>query len=132
MAIRSVLRPFDHALRFAPFLFRGVVLGGRLRRVGLDRGLALLALEPVDLVAQALVLRLGRPQVGPDIFQQVEQLPDEFACPFIGDAVQVKVFKHSAAGSRGGTWRVLRRHYARFPPSWQPARAWAFSPGFLR
>ena len=74
-----------------------------MRRVGLDRGNALLALEPVDLIAQALVLRLGRPQVGPDVLQQVEQLPHEFACLFIGDAVQVKVFEHSAACSRGET-----------------------------
>ena len=94
------LRP---CLRCAPLPFRGVVLGRRLWCVGLDRGHALLALEPVDLIAQALVFRLGRPQVGPDVFQQVEQLPHEFACLFIGDAVQVKVFEHSAACSRGET-----------------------------
>jgi hypothetical protein len=41
--------------------------------------LALLALEPVDLVAQALDFRLGCPQVSPHVFQQVEQPLDEFA-----------------------------------------------------
>ena len=56
----------------------------------------------ITTVAQALVFRLRRPQVGHDGFQQVEQLPDELACPFICDAVQVKVFKHIAAGSSGG------------------------------
>src|SRR6516162_10222326 len=100
----------------APFLFRGEVLGGRLRRVGLDRGLTLLALEPVDLVAQTLDFRLGCPQVSLHVFQQVEQPPDEFARLFICDAVQVKVFEHSAACSSGETLSVLRVSMPVFPP----------------
>jgi hypothetical protein len=76
--------------------------------VRLDRGPALLALEPVDLVAQALVLCLGHPQVSHDIFQQVEQLPDELASPVIRNAVQIKVFKHVVAGSSGGRLRVSK------------------------
>jgi len=82
-------------------------LGG-VRRVGLDRGLALLSLEPVEFVAQTLDLRLGRPQVGRDVFQQGKQLPDEFARPVIRDAVQVKGFKHTAAGSGRERLRVSR------------------------
>ena len=79
-----------------------MVLGRRLRRVGLDRRRALLAFEPVELVAQALGLCLSRPEVGHDIFQHVQLLLDQLACPFIGNAGQVKVFKHSASGSRRG------------------------------
>src|SRR6266852_5328888 len=95
----AVFRP---GLRLTPFLFRVVVLGRRLRRVGLDRRRALLAFEPVELVAQALVLCLSRPEVGHDTFQHVQQPLDQLACPFIGNAGQVKVFKHSASGSRRG------------------------------
>src|SRR5712691_420463 len=78
------------------------MLGRRLRRVGLDRRRALLAFEPIDLVAYALVFCLSRPEVGHDIFQHVQQPLDQLACPFIGNAGQVKVFKHSASGSRRG------------------------------
>lgn len=92
----------------APFLCRGVVLGGRGRRVRLDGGLALLSLEPVEFVAQTLDVRLGRPPVGHDVFQQGAQLPDEFACPIIRDAVQGKVFKHTASGSSGERLRISR------------------------
>jgi len=49
--------------------------------------LALLSLEPVDLVAQALDFRLGCPEVSPHVFEQVEQPPDECACLCIRDAV---------------------------------------------
>ena len=110
------LTAFRPRFRRATFLFRGEVLGGRLRRVGLDRGLALLALKPVDLVAQALDFRLGCPQLSSHVFQQVEQPPDEFACLFICDAGQVKVFEHSAARSSGETLRVLRASMPVFPP----------------
>src|SRR5262245_4984762 len=83
-----------------------MVLTGRWWRIGFDLGGALLPLEPVDLVTQMLVLCLGRPQVGHDVFQHVEEPPDEFARSFICDAVQVKLFKHIAAGSRRGRLRI--------------------------
>ena len=126
------LAAFRPRFRCASFLFRGEVLGGRLRRVGLDRGLALLALEPVDLVAQALDFRLGGPQVSSHVFQQVKQPPDEFACLFIGDAVQAKIFEHSAARSRGKTWRVLHASMSVFFPAGNPLQHGLFSHGFLR
>jgi hypothetical protein len=88
------LAAFRPPLGGTPFVFRGVVRTGQLWLVRLDRRPALLALEPVDLVAQALVLCLGHPQVRHDIFQQIEQLPDELASPVIRNAVQIKVFKH--------------------------------------
>lgn len=102
------LAAFRPPLGCTPFLFRGVVRARRLWLGRLDRGPALLALEPVDLVAQALVLCLGRPQVSHDIFQQIEQPPDELASPGIRNAVQIKVFKHVVAGSGGGGWRVSK------------------------
>ena len=71
-------------------------MGGR---VGLDGGLALLPLEPGNLIAQTLDFRLGRLKVGHDVFQPVEQLLNELAHSVIRDAVQVKVFKHVAMGS---------------------------------
>src|SRR5712691_3699893 len=102
------LAAFRPPLEFTPFLFRGVVRAGWLWLVRLDRGPALLALEPVDLVAQALVLCLGYPQVSHDIFQQIEQLPDELASPVIRNAVQIKVCKHVVAGSSEGRLRVSK------------------------
>ena len=62
------LTAFRPRFRRAPFLFRGEILRGRLRRVGLDRGLALCSLEPVDLIAQTLDFRLGCPEVSPHVF----------------------------------------------------------------
>jgi hypothetical protein len=99
----AALRP---RLGLPPFLFRGMVLAGRWGRVGLDCGCTLLPLESVDLVTQALVLCLGRPQVGHDVFQHVEELLDELARSFICDTVQVKIFKHIAAGSRRRRLRI--------------------------
>ncbi len=106
---RDVLRltPFRPPFRRVPFRFQGVVLGGRLRRVGFDRGLALLTLESGDFVAQALVFRLRCPQLSHDVFEPVEQRLNEFARAVIRDAVQVKVFKHvqGAPERRGHTCR---------------------------
>src|SRR6266568_50018 len=65
---------------------------------------------------------LGCPQVSPHVFQQVEQPSDEFACLGICDAVQVKVFEHSAAGSSRETLRVLRAIMPAFPPCDNPLR----------
>ena len=66
--------------------------------------MALLALAPVALVAQALDCRLGRPQVGPHVCPPVASSPEAFACLCICDAVPVKVFEPSAAGSSGEKW----------------------------
>jgi hypothetical protein len=62
--------------------------------VGLDLGLALFPLQPSDLVAQTLILRLRRPQIGGYVFQQVEQPDDELSGPFVFDAAQIKVVKY--------------------------------------
>ena len=107
-------------------------MGGGGGVLGLIVGWPCSPLSRLISLRRRWILCLGCPQVSHDVFQQVEQPPDEFACLFICDAVQVKVFKHSAAGSSGETLTCIARHYASCPPSWQPARAWAFSPGFLR
>jgi len=105
------------------FLFRGVVLGGRWGRVRFDGGLALLPLEPGDLVAEALDLRLGCLEVRHDVFEPVEQLLHEVARAVIRDAVQVKVFKHVALGSKYREVTQVERHYAGFRRAWQPCQA---------
>jgi hypothetical protein len=99
----SRLAPLRPRLGLTPFLFRGMVLARRWWRIGFDLGCALLPLEPVDLVAQALDFRLGCPEVSPHVFSQVEPPPDEFACLFIRDAVEVQLFEQSVAGSSGET-----------------------------
>src|SRR2546426_5364490 len=80
-----------------------MILLSWLRFVGEDRGGALLPLESVDLIAQALIFFLSQPQGSHRVFQHVEQLLDEFASAGICDAVQVQVVKHVAIDSRGET-----------------------------
>ena len=78
--------------RLAALAFGGMI-GGRWF-VGFDVGLALFALEPVDLVTQALVLLLENTQVSRQILDQIEQTDDQRACAFILNASQIKVIEH--------------------------------------
>jgi hypothetical protein len=75
-------------------LLGGVI--GRRRSIRFDRGLALLALEVVDLIAQALVFGLRGAQVGGQGFDEVQQPNDQLTRTLVGDAAQVKVIEHWA------------------------------------
>jgi len=110
------------------FLFRGVVFGGRWGRVGFDGGLALLPLEPGDLVAEPLDLLLGYLEVRHDVFKPVEQLLHEVARSVIRDAVQVKVFKHVALGSSTGKLHGSSAIMPAFAAPGNPARHVSSSP----
>jgi hypothetical protein len=53
-------------------------------------GLALLALEPIDLVAQPLDLFLGDAQRRAQLFNQIQQADDALACRLIRDPREVE------------------------------------------
>src|SRR6266446_2941085 len=108
-----------------------MILLSWLRFVGEDRGGALLPLESVDLIAQALIFFLSQPQGSHRVFQHVEQLLDEFASAGICDAVQVQVVKHVAIDSREKRY-TRRAYYACWPCAWQPKRGCTLSHGFLK
>src|SRR6516165_3648092 len=125
------LTPFRPPFRRVSFLFRGVVLGRRWGRVGFDGGLALLPLEPGDLVAEALDLRLGCLEVRHDVFEPVAQLLHEVARSVIRDAVQVKVFKHVALGSSTGKLHGSSAIMPAFAAPGNPARHVISSPPII-
>src|SRR6266516_1837324 len=122
------LTPFRPPFWRVSFLFRRVVLGGRWGRVGFDGGLALLPLEPGDLVAEPLDLLLGYLEVRHDVFKPVEQLLHEVARSVIRDAVQVKVFKHVALGSSTGKLHGSSAIMPAFAAPGNPARHVSSSP----
>src|SRR5207253_7383868 len=85
------------ALNGAPsFLLRGMIGWWGGRGVGFDQGLALLALEVVELVPQPLVLGLRGAQVGGLGFDEIQQPDDQFAGAFVGDAAEIEVVEHGA------------------------------------
>lgn len=65
--------------------------GGRL-----DYGLALLALESVDFLPQALNFRLGVAQIGGHSFNNVAQPNAEITPAILGYAAEIKVIKYRA------------------------------------
>ncbi len=70
----------------------GGVIGWRSRvsfPPRLDRGLALLALEAVILIAQTLNLSLGGAQVGRKVFDQIQQPGDQVATTVVGDVAEI-------------------------------------------
>ncbi len=52
------------------------------------------AFETIDFIAQALVLSLRCAQLGGDRLNEIEQLANEVARPFVGNAGEVKAVEH--------------------------------------
>ncbi|OQA16173.1 MAG: hypothetical protein BWY63_02766 [Chloroflexi bacterium ADurb.Bin360] len=56
-----------------------------------DVGFILLAFEPVQFIAQALILRLRLTQVGGQLLDQIQQLLDQQTSLFVLDSSQIKI-----------------------------------------
>ena len=59
--------------------------------IPLDVGFTLLTFEPVQFIAQALILRLRLTQVGSQLLDQIQQLLDQKTSLFVLDSAQIKI-----------------------------------------
>jgi len=101
---------------FAPLLLRRIIRPHRLCLAGLDVGLALFPFQPIVFIPQTLIICLCIPQVGAQVFNQVQQPFNQLTGVLVFYAAQVYRFQHSGVSlpayrqnGKGSTCRA-------FPP----------------